>query len=356
MVLPLIPAVLGASALASAITGLKKAWDAKQNFSNADRKVKDSEREWRETALALESRREEVCGQLNALGLLRAQITSKSLSKFSRLVEQVAKSEFTEIAIEGYDVSIDVVPMHEVDQATYQATEFLRHGIQSAISGAVVGAGVGQAVSMFGAASTGAAISGLSGAAATNATLAWLGGGSLASGGLGMAGGTAVLGGVVAGPVLLVMGYLAAGKSEQALTQAHKHSAELEKAAEQLKNTGVALDALDQRAKELAYILEALDERFNSEANRVSRMLGRVRRERDARYLDAGKPVPERIAKQKIEYPKLTETQQASFHIMIALGSMLYQAAKIEILDGKGRLTKKSEKVIAEAQKLLEAV
>ncbi len=356
MVLPLIPAVLGVSALATAVTGIKKAWDAKQNFSAADRKVKSSEREWREAALALESRREEVCSELNELGLLRTRITSKSLSKFSRLVDQVAAGEFDVINIVGYKLPIEVVPMQEIEQATYEATEFLRHGIQSAVSGAMVGAGVGQAVSMFGAASTGAAISGLSGAAATNATLAWLGGGSLATGGLGMAGGTAVLGGVVAGPVLMVMGYLAAGKSEQALTQATKHSAEIEEAAEQLKAASLALDALDLRSRELAWALEALDERFHSEANRVSRMLGRVRRNREARYLDAGKPVPANLANRKIVYAKLSEDEQARFNMMVALGSTLYQVAKIEILDRKGRLTKKSEKAIQEVQTLLEAI
>lgn len=53
---------------------------------------------------------------------------------------------------------------------------------------------------MFGTASTGAAISGLSGVAATNATLALLGGGTLAAGGAGMAGGILLLTGVVAAP------------------------------------------------------------------------------------------------------------------------------------------------------------
>lgn len=64
MVLPIIPVVLGASALASAATGLKKAWDAKQNFSTAERWVNSSGREWRNAAQALESRREEVSGEL----------------------------------------------------------------------------------------------------------------------------------------------------------------------------------------------------------------------------------------------------------------------------------------------------
>lgn len=49
---------------------------------------------------------------------------------------------------------------------------------------------------MFGAASTGTAISTLSGAAATKATLAWFGGGSLAAGGFGVAGGGIVLAGI----------------------------------------------------------------------------------------------------------------------------------------------------------------
>jgi len=52
------------------------------------------------------------------------------------------------------------------------------------------------AVSTFGTASTGAAISGLTGAAANSATLAAIGGGSLATGGGGMALGTTVLLGV----------------------------------------------------------------------------------------------------------------------------------------------------------------
>ena len=356
MVFPLIPVALGAGALVSALTGLKKAWDAKENFSNAQQWVKGSEQEWHHAAEKLKLRREEVCTQLNALAMLRMQVASKSLSKFARLMDQVAASDFDVINVDGVEVPIEIVPIEELEKASYKATEFLEHGIQSAATGAMVGAGLGQAVGMFGAASTGAAISGLSGAAATNATLAWLGGGSLASGGLGMAGGTVVLGGVVAGPVLLVMGYLAAGKSEEALTQARAHSAQLDKAVEQLENVCVALDALDLRSQEVAWVLDAVDERFQGAASRVSRMLGRDRREREADYLDKGKQVPANLATRKIEYTKLSEKDQNSFHMMIALGSALYRVAQIEILDKQGRLTKKSEKVIGEMQQLLEQV
>lgn len=354
MVLPLIPAVLGASAIASAVTGLKKGWDAKQNFADAERWVQEAERDWRLAANALESRRQQVCEQFGVLGKQRMEIIGKSLSKFAHLVNQVAAADFDQINVNGVDVPVDVVPIHEIEKASYEAAEFLQHGVQSAISGVMVGAGVSQAVTMLGAASTGAAISGLSGAAATNATLAWLGGGSLASGGLGMAGGTVVLGGVAAGPFLLFMGYMAAGKSEQALTQARADSARLDVAAEQLKNAGVALDALDQRAREVAWVLEALDERFMAASSRVSRLVGRARREREARYLDTGEAVPEAVALSKLEYAQLDEKDQNSFNAMVALGSALYSVAKIQILDPDGRVTQDSENLVEKTHQLRE--
>lgn len=353
MVLPLIPAAL---ALVTAVTGLKKAWDAKQNFSTAQQWVKGSEQQWRDAAEKLEWRREEVCNQLNELAMLRLQVVSKSISNFARLMDQVAASDFGAINVNGVELPVEIVPMQELEKASYQATEFLKHGIQSAATGAMVGAGVGQVVGMFGAASTGAAISGLSGAAATNATLAWLGGGSLASGGLGMAGGTAVLGGIVAGPVLLVMGYLAAGKSQEALTQACAHSAQMDKAVEQLENVCVALDALDLRSEEVVDVLKALDERFQGAASRVSRMLGRMRRQLEADYLGKGMPVPHNLATCKVEYTTLSEKDKNSFHEMVALGSALYKVAQIEILDKQGSVTTKSERVVEEMNQLMEQV
>ena len=77
-----------------------------------------------------------------------------------------------------------------------------------AAGGSLAAFGAYSAATTFATASTGTAIASLSGAAASNATLAFFGGGSLAAGGLGMAGGAAVLGGLVAGPALLVMGII----------------------------------------------------------------------------------------------------------------------------------------------------
>lgn len=356
MVLPLIPLAFGASALVTAIAGLKKGWDAKENFGSASDLIKKSERQWKAAADALELRRKEVADLLVQLAERRLAISSKSMGRFARLMDQIAKADIGEIEVDGRTTPVEMVAMPEVKQSSYEAIEFLSHGLQSGVAGTVVGAGVSQAVGMFGVASTGAAISGLSGAAATNATLAWLGGGSLASGGLGMAGGTIVLGGVVAGPVIMVMGYLAAGKSEQALTKAHQHSAEMATATEQLANFVLALDAIDARARELMAALRAIDERFMSAANRVARMIGKIRRAREDRYVNAGKDVPATLADKPIEYPKLSEDEQGMVITMMALGSTLFRINKIEIIDKEGRVTKKSEKAIAEVNQIVEAL
>jgi len=356
MALPLIPLAFGASALATAIAGLTKGWDAKQNFSSASDLVKKSEQEWKCAADVLELRRTEVADLLVQLAELRLAIGSKSMGRFARLMDQIAKADIGQVEVDGRTAPVEVVSMPDVKKASYEATEFLRHGLQSGVGGTLVGVGVSQAVGMFGVASTGAAISGLTGAAATNATLAWLGGGSLASGGLGMAGGTMVLGSVVAGPVLMVMGYLAAGKSEQALTQAKQHAAEMATATEQLADFELALNAIDARARELTAALRAIDERFMSAANRVARMIGRIRRGREERYVDAGKDVQASLADKPIEFSKLSVEEQGLVITMIALGSTLFRVNKIEIIDKNGRITKKSEKAIKEVNEIVEAL
>lgn len=356
MVLPLIPLALGAGALATAITGLMKGWDAKQNFTTASSLIKSSEQDWRRAADALELRRTEISDLLAQLADLRLSISSKSMGRFARLMDKIAKADIEQIEVDGRAKPVKAASMPEVKKASYEATEFLAHGLQSGLAGTLVGAGVSQAVGMFGLASTGAAISGLSGAAATNATLAWLGGGSLASGGLGMAGGTIVLGGVVAGPVLMVMGYLVAGKSEQALTQAAKHAAEMATAIEQLANFVLALDAIDARARELTAALRAIDKRFMSSANRVARLIGRVRRAREYRYVNAGKSVPTTLANKPIEFSKLSQAEQGLVITMVALGSTLFRINQVEIIDKEGRVTKKSEKAIAEVNQIVEAL
>ena len=116
--------------------------------------------------------------------------------------------------------------------------------------------------SLAGGAVAGTAIATLSGAAATNATLAFFGGGSLAAGGLGMAGGTAVLGGLVAGPALMVMGLVAGHTAKKGLDKAYTNRAEAIQIASQLETASLQCETIRRRTYMFYNLLARLDSYF----------------------------------------------------------------------------------------------
>lgn len=99
----------------------------------------------------------------------------------------------------------------------------IKGGISAGIG---VGVGAVGAVTAFGTAGTGAAISGLTGVAYVKATLAALGGGTIINGGLGMVGGALVLGTAVLGPAIIVGALLAHNKIIEKHKEAMKRKAE----------------------------------------------------------------------------------------------------------------------------------
>lgn len=131
-----------------------------------------------------------------------------------------------------------------------------------AVGGALTAVGAYGAAMTFATASTGTAISTLGGAAATNATLAFFGGGSLASGGLGMAGGMYVLGGLVAGPALMVMGMITEAKSKAKLEKAISNKAQADEIVESLNAASVQCSAIRRRTYMFYNLLAHLDALF----------------------------------------------------------------------------------------------
>ena len=167
---------------------------------------------------------------------------------------------------EGLD---ELKKMH-IDEQDFVEMRSLVNFAGSLAGGAVAGT-AGGALAAFGAygaaqalafASTGTAISALSGAAATNATLAFFGGGSLAAGGLGMAGGTAVLGGLVAGPALMVMGLVAGNAAKKNLEKAYTNKAEAIQIASQLNVAGLQCETIRRRTYMFYNLLARLDTYF----------------------------------------------------------------------------------------------
>ena len=143
------------------------------------------------------------------------------------------------------NIAIPAIESKGVDFAAVENT--LNIGLVAFNSAKGVGSGVATAagawalVSKVGVASTGIAIKALSGAAATNATLAWFGGGAVAVGGGGMTVGTAVLGGIVAIPALLIAAAFNHVSANKKIEELREQMLEMTKQMEELEKTRLLL-------------------------------------------------------------------------------------------------------------------
>lgn len=129
---------------------------------------------------------------------------------------------------------------------------------KAGVAGAVASGAASYGVTTLAAASTGAAISGLSGVAATNATLAWLGGGSLAAGGGGMAAGAMVLSGVAAAPAMLVGGAFLHKKGREAMAKAETFASDVDAARTKHREAQTVLKAAEELANGARGLIDLL--------------------------------------------------------------------------------------------------
>ena len=206
-----------------------------------------------------------ACGKsLSRLGEEKLFVLNSTITEFLDCFQKIKNVDFKES--DGLD---ELKKMH-IDEQDFEEMRALVNFAGSLAGGAVAGT-AGGALAAFGAygaaqalavASTGTAISTLSGAAATNATLAFFGGGSLATGGLGIAGGTAVLGGLVAGPALMVMGLVAGHAAKKSLDKAYTNRAEAIQIASQLNVAALQCETIRRRTYMLYNLLARLDTYF----------------------------------------------------------------------------------------------
>ena len=206
-----------------------------------------------------------ACGNsLRQLGEEKLFILNSSITEFLDTFSKIKNVDFRES--EGLE---ELKKLH-VDEKEFVELKSMVSFAGSLAGGAVAGT-AGGALAAFGAygaaqalacASTGTAIASLSGAAATNATLAFFGGGSLAAGGLGMAGGTAVLGGLVAGPALMVMGFVAGHAAKKDLEKASTNKAEAVQIAAQLNTASLQCETIRRRTYIFYNLLARLDTYF----------------------------------------------------------------------------------------------
>lgn len=205
------------------------------------------------------------CGNsLRQLGEEKLFILNSSVTKFLDTFSKIKNVDFRES--EG----LKELNKFHVDEKDFVELKSMVSFAESLTGGAVAGT-AGGALAAFGAygaaqafacASTGTAIASLSGAAATNATLAFFGGGSLAAGGLGMAGGTIILGSLVAGPALMVMGFVTGHTAKKDLEKAYTNKAEANQIATQLDAASLQCETIRRRTYMFYNLLARLDTYF----------------------------------------------------------------------------------------------
>ena len=212
----------------------------------------------------LDRQRKEVGAALEALGKEKLTILNRNVTDFVTTFEKIKNVDFQS------SIGLEELKNLHIDQNTFQELKELGNfalgvaggAAAGAVGGALTAMGAYSAAMTFASASTGTAISALSGAAATNATLAFFGGGSLASGGLGMAGGMYVLGGLVAGPALMVMGMITEAKSKEKLENALSNKAQADDVVESLNAASVQCSAIRRRTYMFYNLLAHLDALF----------------------------------------------------------------------------------------------
>ena len=206
-----------------------------------------------------------ACGDsLKQLGEEKVYILNNNMTEFLDTFTKIKNVDFreTEGLLELSKLKIDEQDFVELRQLANFAISLAGGSVAGTAGGALAAFGAYGAAQALACASTGTAIASLSGAAATNATLAFFGGGSLAAGGMGMAGGAAVLGGLVAGPALLVMGFVAGAAAKKSLEQAKTNQLEAIQLAEQLNTASEQCEAIRRRTYMFHNLLARLDSYF----------------------------------------------------------------------------------------------
>ena len=247
MPLPLL--FIGVAAATGGL-GAGKAIKAGVDASHAKR-INRSANEIVETSTAQLNAQRFACGKaLRQLGEEKLFVLNHSISAFLDTFSKIKNVDFRDS--EGLD---ELGKLH-IDEQDFVELKSMVTFAGSLAGGALAG------TAALAVASTGTAIASLSGAAATNATLAFFGGGSLAAGGLGMAGGTVVLGGLVAGPALLVMGFVAGHAAKKELEKARTNKAEAQQVAAQLDTASHQCDTIRRRTCVFYNLLARLDACF----------------------------------------------------------------------------------------------
>lgn len=258
----IIPIILGAAALVTAGVGVATGVDGVAKIEKAKKRGKAAQERYDQKRQSVEDTLQATQSLAEEYGQLQIQVELQTIGRLVAFIERIGQkaSQSDMEFLEGLE-GVSPQQIQEYKTAALEAERFATGGLTAVGAAYAAGQGTIALVGLFGTASTGAAIGGLSGAAAWNATLAWLGGGSLAAGGGGMALGTLVLGGIAVGPALMIGGFVLGGQGEKALTEARRYEAEVNTEVARLDAFADFLGQVQRRITELKDLVKTFDDK-----------------------------------------------------------------------------------------------
>lgn len=270
-----IPFLLMAAAGAVGAIGAKKGITGAMDSSRAGEIQREAQQILNEAKGKLEKVKENTTYCIENLGKTKLQVSAEEINAFVTYFSKIKNVSLKDSV--GLDelkkLNITKENLQEMRETSLKATDVLSGGIAGVGAGALLGWGTYGGVMALGTATTGTAIGTLSGAAATNATLAWLGGGSLAAGGGGMALGSAVLGGIIAGPALLVAGGIFGAKAKEKLNNAYSNLAEAKKIQSEMESAETELKIIGKNARQMNSIIKGAAQLLKQANENLSKVI-----------------------------------------------------------------------------------
>ncbi|MCW8328895.1 hypothetical protein MD588_08745 [Photobacterium sp. SDRW27] len=330
-----IPFILAGAAIAAGAYGVKKGVDAKEDFELAKTINARAKKKVDAADELLEKARKQTQNKLETYGKRKVNAIDVGLKAWKAEFDSFKNVDLSKVEaadVGSVDISKTILTLNRLQVSL---TECGLGGGAAVSSGAIAGFAAYGGVQALAAASTGTAISSLSGAAATNATLAWLGGGALgtSSTAFGMAGGTAVLGGVVAGPILAVGGMMLASKAEEAYEQARANERKAEAYEKQKKAASAATNRIYKAASDLDLLLVKL-----------TRLLGGFTIELS------------KIAYRETDYRKLTKDEQVKLAHSALMAKLVVGVIECPLLLEDGSVSVKGKALIEDTNAVLEKI
>lgn len=312
-----VPILFGLSAVGLALFGLDRGQRGRRDADEARALLAEAETAHARAITRLERERARVNDRATAFAHQKEALLRGPLAEVTAFLEAIQERGALNDIRTLASVRLLLPEPPAGQQLPLTARDALNWAGMMTFTGAAAAQSAILSAALFGVASTGAAIGGLSGAAATSATLAWLGGGALTAGGGGMVLGRVVLGGVALGPVFALLGLLVEKQGSRSLTAALEVQAEARERVAQIETVIALLRAVQTRMDELSALLDGL-------AARLSAVL---------RTLDAQR------------WSADSEADLVAFQTMMSLAMALGAVIRAPVLDAAGSLAPESYQV-----------